>query len=314
MTTTKYKAPGELTTKNLLISIPEESIWLSNFISKDTQKTYKNAVLNFLQFCNIQDIEELRRVGQSNILSWRDNLINSKSSNRTVNNRMAALSSLFNHLCEKQIVSTNPVKGLKRPKVDQATIKTPALTVEQVRAILDAPNKNTSKGLRDWALLSILFYTGCREGAIHKLKVGDFYERAGYFVLDINEKGDKENIVAIHHVLQATLREYLSKVEHSEDQNAPMFIARANKKKRLQIPTVSIRYVFKSYLKKCNIPNYQKYSVHSARATFITEALRNNCPVENVQKTVTHANISTTLMYDTRKHEPKNSASFKVDF
>ena len=299
---------------NQIISIPEESIWLSNFISKDTQKTYKNAVLNFLGFASIENLEQLRSISQAHILAWRDHLIQSGSSNRTVNNRMASLSSLFNHLCEKQIVSTNPVKGLKRPKVNQTTIKTPALTTEQVRNILDAPNKQTVKGLRDWALLHVLFYTGCREGAIHKLKVGGFYERSGYFVLDINEKGDKENIVAIHHELQAALREYLSKVAHSKEPGAPMFIGTKNKNARLPLATSSIRDIFKSYLKLSGIPNYQKYSVHSARATFITEALRNNCPVENVQRTVTHANISTTLMYDTRKQEAKNSASFKVSF
>jgi len=304
----------DLSHKSELVTIHEESLWLSNFISKDTQKTYKNAVFNFLAFCRIENLEQLRAVKQSDILSWRDNLISSNSSNRTVNNRMAALSSLFNHLCEKQIVHTNPVKGLKRPNVDQSMIKTPSLTVEQVRAILASPNTKNTKGLRDRAILSVLFYTGCREGAIHKLKVGSFYERSGYFVLDINEKGDKENIVAIHHELQATLREYLSKSEHTHDKKAPMFISRSNKECRNPIPTVSIRYLFKSYLKKCKIPNYEKYSVHSARATFITEALRNNCPVENVQKTVTHANVSTTLMYDTREQEPKNSASFKVNF
>jgi site-specific recombinase XerD len=307
------KEPGGLLKNNLVI-IPEESIWLSNFISKDTQKTYKNAVLNFLQYRKIQNLDQLRLIDQSSILAWRDHLITSKASNRTVNNRMAALSSLFNHLCEKQIVTTNPVKGLKRPKVNQASIKTPALTVEQVRIILNSPNKNTVKGLRDWALLHVLFYTGCREGALHKLKVGSFYERSGYFVLDINEKGDKENIVAIHHELQASLREYLARVEHSKDMDSPMFIGVKNKKARLPLATSSIRDIFKSYLNKCNIPNYEKYSVHSARATFITEALRNNCPVENVQQTVTHANISTTLMYDTRKQEAKNSASFKVEF
>lgn len=308
------KQSVDLSYKSELVTIPEESLWLSNFISKDTQKTYKNAVFNFLAFGNIESLEQLRAIKQSDILSWRDNLISSNSSNRTVNNRMAALSSLFNHLCEKQIVHTNPVKGLKRPKIDQSIVKTPSLTVEQVRAILASPNTKNNKGLRDKAILSVLFYTGCREGAIHKLKVGSFYERSGYFVLDINEKGGRENIVAIHHELQATLREYLSKAEHSNDKKAPMFISRSHKKHRNPIPTVSIRYLFKSYLKKCKIPNYEKYSVHSARATFITEALRNNCPVENVQKTVTHANISTTLMYDTRKIEPKKSASFKVDF
>ena len=130
----------DLSHKSELVTIHEESLWLSNFISKDTQKTYKNAVFNFLAFGNIESLEQLRAVKQSDILSWRDNLISSNSSNRTVNNRMAALSSLFNHLCEKQIVHTNPVKGLKRPKVDQSMVKTPSLTVEQVRAILASPN------------------------------------------------------------------------------------------------------------------------------------------------------------------------------
>lgn len=292
-------------------NIPEESVWLANFISSDTQKTYKNAVGAFLQFSGIEHLDGLREIKSAHVIAWRDSLIKSGTSNRSVNNRMSALSSLFNHLCEKQLVVTNPVKGLKRPKVDQTTVKTPALSVKQVRLMLDTPNQSKKGGLRDWALLNVLFYTGCREGAVSKLKVGDFYERSGYFVLDIREKGDKENVVAIHPNLQAALRQYLGAASHGSDKNAPMFIGVKNSHLRKTVSTVSIRYIFKKYLKKI-IADYERYSVHSARATFATEALRNGCPVENVQKTLTHANVSTTLMYDTRKHEPKDSASFKV--
>ncbi len=130
--------------KTTLVEIPEESVWLANFISEQTQKTYKNAVSAFIQYSGIQHLEELRNINQANILSWRDSLIKSGASNRTVNNRMSALSSLFNHLCEKQLVATNPVKGLKRPKVNQKTVKTPALfllwevfKLEKIKATMD---------------------------------------------------------------------------------------------------------------------------------------------------------------------------------
>ena len=267
-----------------------------------------------MQFSGVQDLDTLKEVNSAVVLAWRNSLIQNKASNRTVNNRMSALSSLFDHLCEKQLVTTNPIKGLKRPKVDQRTVKTPALGVEQVRAILNAPDHTKAIELRDWAILHVLFYTGCREGAIHKLKVSDLYERSGYFVLDLHEKGDNENIVAIHHELQAALRLYLASVDHAAEPNAPMFIGVKDKAARKALATSSIRDVFRKYLKKSGISNTEKYSVHSARATFITEALRANCPVENVQRTVTHANVSTTLMYDTRKQEPKDSASFKVNY
>lgn len=297
-----------------ILSIPEESLWLENYISHSTKKTYKNAVISFAKFAKVKDFEEFIKTNQALVLSWRNELIESGASNRTINNKLSALSSLFDHLCDKQLVQTNPVKGLKRPKVNQKKIKTPSLTPEQVQTILSLPDTSKNRELRDWALLHVLFYTGCREGAIHKLKIGDFYLRSGYFVLDIHEKGEQENVVAIHHKLQAALRYYLANIEHGNEQHSPMFLNSRPKDNRTPLSTINIRYIFKKYLKKAAIPNYEKYSVHSARATFITEALRNNCPVEDVQKTVTHANVSTTLMYDTRSHEPAKSASFKVDY
>ena len=169
---------GNLTTvdKKSLAQIPEESLWLANFNSEPTKKTYKFAVKQFIQHFNITNVHELREVNQAYIIAWRDHLKEQGYSSRSINNRMSALSSLFNHLCEKQLIATNPIKGLKRPKVDQRKVKTPSLTTEQVRAMLDAPDTSKLIGLRDRAILSTLIYSGCREGALVKLKVSDFYE------------------------------------------------------------------------------------------------------------------------------------------
>jgi integrase/recombinase XerD len=132
-----------------LVEVSEETLWLANFISNDTQKTYKNAVSAFLQFSGVQDLNTLKEVNSAVVLAWRNSLIQNGASNRTVNNRMSALSSLFDHLCEKQLVKANPIKGLKRPKVDQRTVKTPPLSIDQVRKMLDAPDRTKAIELRD---------------------------------------------------------------------------------------------------------------------------------------------------------------------
>ena len=128
-----------LVTKNRtqdLAFIPEESLWLANFTSKQTQRTYSTAVSDFLSYHSIDCVESLRKVSASHLITWRDALTESGAKPRTVNNRMSALSSLFNHLCEKQIIAINPVNGLNRPKVNQDRVETPIVTKEQVRTNL----------------------------------------------------------------------------------------------------------------------------------------------------------------------------------
>jgi integrase/recombinase XerD len=83
-------------------------------------------------------------------------------SGTTIRRKLAALSSLFEHLCDANAVTHNPVKGVKRPKVESYEGKTPALGDGQARALLDAPATEIEKGKRDRAILSVLLYHGLR--------------------------------------------------------------------------------------------------------------------------------------------------------
>jgi integrase/recombinase XerD len=71
-----------------------------------------------------------------------------------VRRKLSALSSLFNYLCEKNAVAHNPVKGVKRPVANTNEGKTPALSNEQARRLLEAPPEDTLKGKHDQALLA----------------------------------------------------------------------------------------------------------------------------------------------------------------
>ena len=88
-----------------------------------------------MAFTGIQKPEEFRVVTRAHVFAWRDDL---KHRNRnTIRHRLAALASLFDYLCEKNAVTHNPVKGVKRPKTDGNEGRTPALGDHQASKLLD---------------------------------------------------------------------------------------------------------------------------------------------------------------------------------
>ena len=106
-----------------LTELPEEAVWLANFVSPRTQRTYQAAVQGFIAFHGLRSSDELRTIGQSHLIAWREYLIQSGASPRTVRNRLAAVSSLFRHLCERQVAARNPVTGVQRPRVNASRVE-----------------------------------------------------------------------------------------------------------------------------------------------------------------------------------------------
>jgi len=309
-------SPDTTSAAETLAAIPEEQVWLANFTSAQTRQTYRNAVRELVGFLEIEGPEQLYDLGQAHIIAWRDRLAEEGASPRTIANRLSAVSSLFAHLCEKQLCAKNPVSGVKRPKVASHTVETPALSRAQVRAMLNAPDAKSLQGLRDRALLHVYFYTGCRESEPCSLRVRDFHMDQGYWVLAFTIKGGKRNRVAVHpecqHALTCSIQ--AMRLEHGEGYSRDAWLFQAVYNGRPGRPMIRQRFyqLFKKYAKLADLP--EGVVPHSARATFITEALDRDHPAEAVQKTVGHASITTTLAYDKRDHHPKNSASFAVRY
>jgi site-specific recombinase XerD len=132
-----------------------------------------------MSFTAITRPEDFRIVTRAHVLAWRKVLEDRALSGATIRRKLAALSSLFEYLCEKNAVDFNPVKGAKRPKVESNEGKTSALGDHQARMLLDAPDPTTLKGKRDRALLSVLLYHGLRREELCQLKVRDIHARRG---------------------------------------------------------------------------------------------------------------------------------------
>ena len=143
-------------------------------------------------FAGIKRPEEFRNVTRAHVIAWRDELGDRILNGTTIRHRLAALSSLFQYLCDKNAVTHNPVKGVKRPKNESDEGKTPALGDHQARKLLVAPDEKSLKGMRDRAILATLLYHALRREELCKLKVKDFkHERRGVAHLKVSGKGEK---------------------------------------------------------------------------------------------------------------------------
>src|SRR5688500_1772504 len=189
----------------------------------------------------------------------------------TVRRRLAALSSLFTHLVKFGVVDKNPVREVERPVVNRREGMTLAFSQKQARKVLDAPDDATIRGLRDRAILSVGFQVGLRRAEIARLTVSDFHVNRGFDSLKVVRKGGKKGSLAIHPHTAQRIRDYITKAEHENDLDAPLFLpVRGNQRRtdeRRHLHPDEIDRVLRKYARRIGLE--RGYSAHSMRATFI---------------------------------------------
>jgi integrase/recombinase XerD len=274
----------------------------------------KMPLKDFMNFTGIQNPEEFRIVTRAHIIAWRDDLLSRSLSSMSIRHRLAAISSLFEYLCEKNTVTHNPVKGVKRPAVESYEGKTPAIGDHQARELLDAPDGSSLKGKRDRAILATLLYHALRRDELCRLKVKDFkQERRGVPHMKISGKGGKTRYLPLHPAASGLIHDYLDAAGHGlEDTGALFRSASNNRDKESQKPITpdGVYKLVQRYSEKLGF----KIGAHSLRATAATNALDHQADIAKVQEWLGHANIATTRIYDHRKTRPEDSPTFKVAY
>lgn len=308
----------ELTTGrvfDLLQTVRAENKWLANYSSANTRDAYKRAVGSFIATLDVRSPEELYRADQAHVIAWRTSMEQAGLSQATIANRLSALSSLYRVLTDERLALSNPVTGVRRPKTGNGGIgsgKSPTLTKQQVRAMLDAPDQKTAKGLRDRALLHVYFYTGARCSEPGKLRVKDLSFDREYTTLAFTIKGGKTNTIAIHPECHRALVEHLERAGIQAQPEAYMFTAMYNGKPGAHLSRKQCWTLFDHYARKAGLP--EGVFPHVARSTFITQAFESGVAGEAIQRTVGHSSITTTEGYNHTAVKHRDSASLKMGF
>ena len=226
-----YNVPATQTGERLLTrsefqalsEVPPELEWFANIESSATRDAYRRDLKDFTNFLGILTPAEFRTVTRSHVIAWRNDLKRRDLSPSTIRRKLSAVASLFDYLCDKNAVLHNPVNGVARPKEGTNQGKTPALSDNQARAILDAPRSDTLKGKRDRAILSVFLYHALRRDELCQLRVRDIQQDRGNLYFLIHGKGGTIRYLLIHPICVPLLQEYLEDAGHKGSLDVPLF-------------------------------------------------------------------------------------------
>jgi integrase/recombinase XerD len=205
--------------------------------------------------------------------------------------KVAAIRSFFHFLVAEGFIRDDPTATLDSLRVKKHLPK--PMSVEQVDSLLSGPAElSTPKGLRDQAILELLYATGMRVSELVSLRVDDV-DLASASVRCWG-KGSKERVIPIHQQAVSSLRDYL-------DRGRVHFVKDADEKtlflnmRGKALTRQGLWLIFKEYVEKAGLPS--DVTPHTLRHSFATHMLDRNADLINVQKLLGHTSISTTQVY-----------------
>lgn len=312
----------------------------ANIRNPNTRAAYARAVGQFIEWCEARDLS-LKDLSPFLVAAYVEQLSQRGPRERAVCRRtpdgrpftstasthaltppavkqhLAAIRMLFDWLVVGQVMPFNPASSVRGPKHVVKRGKTPVLSAEDARLLLDSipltrkvpqhegeDNVADLVGLRDRAFIGVMVFSFARVGAVCGMKVEDYYQNGKRCWFRLHEKGGKFHEVPAHHNARAYLDEYLSASGIAEQKKTPLFRAAAGRTNTLSDSGVSRTDVFRMIKRRvvaAGLP--ARICCHTFRATGITAYLENGGTIENAQAIAAHESPRTTKLYDRTSDE-----------
>ena len=278
----------------------------ANIRNPNTRKAYAKAAGDFAAWCEHRDLDHLRHVQPLHVAAYIEAL-HQRIAAPSVKVQLAAIRMLFDWLVLGQIVRTNPASVVRGPKYVVKKGKTPILSADEARTLLDSiatQHRHSSPrivGLRDRAMIALLTYTFSRVGAAVKMRVEDVYTQSRRTWVRLHEKGGKRHEMPCHHKLETFLETYIDAAGIADDPKGWLFRTTRGQSGYLTDRPMSQADVYRMIGRRADDAGIKtKIGCHTFRATGITEYLRNGGKLELAQQMANHESARTTGLYDRR--------------
>lgn len=256
--------------------------------SYNTIKAYLTDLKEFFLFLNFEKSDETRisDIGLPEIREYI-NWLHSRNSKTSVSRKLASIRSFFDFLIRYEIINMNPAKLVSNPKM---STKLPSfLTVDEMFKLIETPDLQTLTGLRDRAILEMLYSCGIRVGELSGLSINDVdFEDSSLKVLG---KGNKERIVLLGSKAALSLNSYMGRRLEFNPKGDFLFVNSRGERLKER----SIRSLVKKYSIFAGIP--KNVSPHVFRHSFATHLLGGGADLRSIQELLGHSSLSTTQRY-----------------
>ncbi len=259
-------------------------------LSENTINSYGIDLKLFLEYLRENEIPSFKQVNKEVIVNYMQSEKNNNKANSSILRSVSSLRKFFQYLAQEKIIEKDPMLLIDTPKKKQHLPQ--VLTKEEVEKLLHSPNTGQVLGLRDRAMLELMYATGLRISEIINLKLEDLHLTMG--TLQTLGKGHKERIVPVGDEAIKWVNRYLEearpKLLKQKRSNYLFLNFHGN-----NLTRQGVWKNLKAEVRKAGIQ--KNITPHTLRHSFATHILENGADLRIVQELLGHADISTTQIY-----------------
>lgn len=259
-------------------------------LAENTILSYNRDLKSYIYFLKKKNINDINFTSRTTIVSYLLLMQKKGKASSSISRACAAIKSFYQFLFREQLIDEDPTANLDAPKLEHRLPK--VLTVEEVEKLLCQPDITTPLGMRDRAMLELLYATGMRVSELISISVENINLEMGF--LRCIGKGSKERIVPIGDIAVDYIKDYIAdarkKILNGKESNMLFLNCDGN-----GLTRQGFWKIIKKYSKEAEFD--KKITPHTLRHSFATHLLENGADLRAVQEMLGHADISTTQIY-----------------
>jgi integrase/recombinase XerD len=250
-------------------------------LSLNTRAAYRRDLSKFMAFvrekmANNKGPEEITKQDIVAFLAWQ---VNSGAEHSTIARSLSSIKTFYKYLVLDGLVAANPAGDLETPKIRRKLPR--VLSVDEVDRLMEAPKVTLPLGIRDRAMLELMYGTGVRVSELLSLQLDDINFTAGF--LRCLGKGRKERIIPVNQTASDWVQRYLARSRN--------LLSKSSQERALFLNARGKRMSRQGFFKILNA------YAHTLRHSFATHLLENGADLRAVQEMLGHSDISTTQIY-----------------
>ena len=286
---------NNLNSESLIDNFIDE-LWLEKGLSKNTLSAYRQDLFFFSNWYKGSNLLDVTRI---DLLDYLASRLKDGYSSRSTARSLSSLRAFYGHLTVRYNLSENPTARVDSPKLGHTLPKT--ISEEQVESLIKAPNTEQDIGLRDRAMLELIYACGLRVSELIQLDILNLNLRQG--VIRVIGKGEKERLVPMGEEALYWIERYINKSRPNllkDNKVSQLFLSKRGR----QMTRQAFWYRIKEYASIASIK--ADLSPHTLRHAFATHLINHGADLRTVQLLLGHSSLSTTQIYtEVARHRMK---------